>query len=224
MHGLGGDGLPEASQFTDIVYAAKKSREGAPFYRVRRLVEQLAHDLGCEFVFTPIEQALDTPVAAPFDQARSALVKTTDGRHIGIVGELKQSVMKHFKLPHYVAAATLDTAELEQAYNRSHATYRPLSRFPSTAQDISLKVPVTVLYQQIFSLAVDAASAIDAIVDIQVLPVIIYQPEDGNEQMKTITLRIKLTPQEETLTSKTIGNIVKRITDEVCAKTGAILV
>lgn len=221
-HGTGEDGLPEASQFTDIVYAAKKSRDGAPFYRMRRLVEQLAHDLGCELAFTSIEQALDIPTAAPFDQARSAVVETADGRYIGIVGELKQSVIKQFKLPHYVAAATLDTAELEQAYNRSRKTYHPLSRFPSTAQDISLKLPVTVSYQQAFSSVTKAVRAIDIAVDIQVLPVSIYQPGD-HEQVKTITFRIQVTPQEETLTGKSVGNLVKRIADEVCAETGAIL-
>ena len=105
MHGLGEDGLPVASQFTDIVYAAKKPGAGAPFYTIRRLVEQLAHDLGAELVFKPIEQELTLPVAAPFDQSRSALVETTDGQFIGMVGELKQSVIKNFKLPTYVAAA-----------------------------------------------------------------------------------------------------------------------
>ena len=62
MHGLGEDGLPEASQFTDMVYAAKKPGAGAPFYKIRRLVEQLAHDLGTELVFKPIEQERNFPL------------------------------------------------------------------------------------------------------------------------------------------------------------------
>ena len=220
MHGLGEDGLPEASQFTDIVYAAKKPGTGAPFYKIRRLVEQLAHDLGAELVFKPIEQDLNFPVTAPFDQSRSALVETTDGQFIGTVGELKQSVIKNFKLPAYVAAASLDTAGLEAVYANHVSNYQPLSRYPSTSRDLSLKVPAQVNYASVYGCVKDV---IDSHQELQIVitPISIYQP-DGDSSTKTITFNIKFTSLERTLTDKDIAPIIDEIVMTTATNLGAI--
>ena len=208
MHGLGEDGLPEASQFTDIVYAAKKPGAGAPFYTIRRLVEQLARDLGTELVFEPIEQERNFPVTAPFDQSRSALVETTDGTFIGLVGELKQAVIKNFKLPTYVAAASLDMAGLEAAYAKRDSHYQPLSRYPSTTRDISLKIPSTVRYQQLLQTLDEVVRGVDMAVRIE--PLTIYQPEDDAEQ-KTMTWRLTFTSLARTLADKDIAPVMQQI-------------
>ena len=219
MHGLGEDGLPEASQFTDIVYAAKKPGAGAPFYTIRRLVEQLAHDLGAELVFKPIEQERNFPVTAPFDQSRSALVETTDGQFIGMVGELKQPVIKNFKLPAYVAAASLDTAGLEAVYAKRGSHYQPLSRYPSTSRDISLKVPAQVNYASVHDCV---KRVIDSHQELQIVitPISIYQP-DGDNSTKTITFNIKFTSLERTLTDKDIAPIIEEISARAADKFGA---
>ncbi len=208
MHGLGDDGLPEASNFTDIVYAAKKPGQGAPFYKVRRLVEQLAHDLGAELIFKPIEKELDFPVTAPFDQTRSALVETTDGIFIGMVGELKQSVIKNFKLPSYVAAATLDTAGLEKAHAAHRSNYKPLSRFPSTDRDISLKVNSQTRYADVLQKIRQITDNADFDIDVQ--PVAIYQSE-SDQTTKTLTFRLIFTSHDKTLTDADIKPIMTAI-------------
>ncbi len=208
MHGLGEDGLPEASNFTDIVYAAKKPGQGAPFYKVRRLVEQLAHDLGAELIFKPIEQQLNFPVTAPFDQNRSALVETTDGTFIGMVGELKQSVIKNFKLPSYVAAATLDTAGLEKAHTAHRSNYKPLSRFPSTDRDVSLKVNSQTRYADVLQKIHQITDNVN--VDIDVQPVSVYQSE-SDQTTKTLTFRLIFTSHDKTLTDTDIKPIMTAI-------------
>ncbi|MBB1563861.1 hypothetical protein HG434_001165, partial [Candidatus Saccharibacteria bacterium] len=208
MHGLGEDGLPEASQFTDIVYAAKKPGAGAPFYTIRRLVEQLARDLGAEVVFKPIEEELTFPATAPFDQSRSALVETTDGTFIGIVGELKQSVIKNFKLPTYVAAASLDTAGLEAVYAKRDSHYQPLSRYPSTTRDISLKVPSAVKYQQLLQTLDEVVR--DVAMEVRIEPLTIYQSEEDVAQ-KTITWRLTFTSLARTLADKDIAPVMQQI-------------
>ena len=221
MHGLGEDGLPEASQFTDIVYAAKKPGAGAPFYTIRRLVEQLARDLGAELVFKPIEQELAFPVATPFDQSRSALVETTNGTFIGIVGELKQSVIKNFKLPTYVAAASLDTAGLEAVYAKRASHYQPLSRYPSTSRDISLKLPAHVDYASV-------AQSIDRVletmeIDVAFHVVSIYQPPNGTST-KTLTFRLVFTSHQRTLVDSDITPIIESIQQVMQQTYGAELV
>ena len=165
MHGLGQDGLPEASNFTDLVYAAKKPGLGAPFYKVRQLLDQLGRDLNLKFVYKPIKNNLNFPVTAPFDQSRSALVETIDGKFIGMVGELKQSVIKGFKLPSYTAAATLDTAGLESAHQASRSQYKPLSRYPSTSQDISVTVRSSVKFSDVDNSVAGAVLEFDGAVN-----------------------------------------------------------
>lgn len=221
MHGLGEDGLPEASQFTDIIYAAKKPGAGAPFYVIRRLVEQLVHDLGAELVFKPIEEELNFPVTAPFDQSRSALVETTDGTFIGIVGELKQSVIKNFKLPAYVAAASLDTAGLEAVYAKHGSHYQPLSRYPSTSRDISLKLPTNINYASV-------AQGIDRIlktveIDAAFHAVSIYQPSN-DATTKTLTFRLVFTSHQRTLVDSDITPIIESIQQTMQQTYGAELV
>ena len=221
MHGPGEDGLPEASQFTDIVYAAKKPGAGAPFYVIRRLVEQLARDLGAELVFKPIEEEFNFPVTAPFDQSRSALVETTDGAFIGLAGELKQSVIKNFKLPVYVAAASLDTAGLEAVYAKRDSHYQPLSRYPSTTRDISLKAPSAVKYQQLLQTLDEVVQDVDMAVRIE--PLTIYQSEDDAAQ-KTITWRLTFTSHERTLVDKDITPVMQRIEQIAKDRWGAEIV
>ena len=221
MHGLGEDGLPEASQFTDIVYAAKKPGAGAPFYQIRRLVEQLARDLGAELVFKPVEQELNFPVTAPFDQSRSALVETIDGQFIGMVGELKQSVIKNFKLPACVAAASLDTAGLEAIYARHDSHYQPLSRYPSTTRDISLKVPSTVRYQQLLQTVDEVVQDVD--MEVRLEPLTIYQSENDAVQ-KTMTWRLTFTSHERTLVDKDITPVMQRIEQIAKDRWGAEIV
>ncbi len=213
MHGLGEDGLPEASNFTDIVYGAKKPGQGAPFYKVRRLVEQLGRDLGFALIFKPIEQPLNFPATAPFDQTRSALVETTDGTFIGMVGELKQSVIKNFKLPSYVAAATLDTAGLEKLFASKKSNYQPLSRYPSISQDISLKVSNDTPYSKVY----DCVTAIDTKdTSVKIAPVVIYQPENDSST-KTITLRLTFTNMQRTLSDKDVAPIMEEISQRAKA-------
>ena len=209
MDDLGEDGLPKASNFTDIVYAAKKPKSGAPFYRVRRLVEQLANDLGAKLVFKPIQQPLDSPVAAPFEQSRSARIETTDGRCIGIVGELQQSVIKNFKLPAYTAAATLDTAGLEEMYAQRTTTYRQLSRYPSTSRDVSLTVPVATPYRSVYQ-AIQRVIRRAVDIDIVVTPMVIYQPT-SDSSTKTLTFHLVFTSQQKTLTDADIAPVLSAV-------------
>ena len=221
MHGLGEDGLPEASQFTDIVYAAKKPGAGAPFYKIRRLVEQLACGLGAELVFKPIEQERNFPVTTPFDQSRSALVETTDGQFIGIVGELKQSVIKNFKLPAYVAAASLDTAGLEAVYAKQGSHYQPLSRYPSTSRDISLKLPTDVNYASVAQGIDRVLKAVE--IDAAFHVVSIYQPPNDTST-KTLTFRLVFTSHQRTLVDSDITPIIESIQQTMQQAYGAELV
>jgi phenylalanyl-tRNA synthetase beta chain len=147
-------------------------------------------------------------VTAPFDLSRSALLETEDGTFIGMMGELKQSVLKNFKLPAYTAAMTLDLEGLEKAFLAARQTYQPLSRYPSVTQDISLTVPTDTTYEAVFK-KVHTSVASDGI-DAKITPVSIYQSDEGSTT-KTITLRLTFASHEKTLSDKDIAPIMQKI-------------
>ncbi len=217
------DGLPSEMEFVDVVYTSKKPKDGAPYYYVRRLVTQLGSDLGFDLVFSTITDAMDYPLTAPFDLSRSALVTTDTGEFIGMIGELKQSVIKNFKLPEYTAAMTLDLVGVVVAYQVSGVRYMPLSRFPSTVQDISLKVATNVEYKTLRG-TVDAAlaAAVGDTCQAEVTPLTIYQGEE--DTAKTTTFRIILTSYDKTLTDTEASAYVDAVAVAAASQCGAVRV
>ncbi len=206
------NGLPKEMQFVDAVYASKQAREGAPYYYMRRLVTQLALDHGYTLRFKAIDTPIDYPVTSPFDLSRSALVEADEGVFIGMIGELKQSVIRDFKLPQYVAAMTLDLEELHEAIVKPRSTYQPLSRYPSTSRDVSIAVSADVPYDSVYGAAKAFAGTLAESMTIE--PIGIYQPEES--VTKNITLRVTILSYERTLSGKDITSAMDRFTQTVC--------
>lgn len=208
------DGLPAELEFVDAVYASKHSHNGAAFYMIRRYVDSLAKDLGIgPLTYKPITDALDFPVTAPFDLSRSAMVETKEGTFIGMVGELKQTVLKNFKLPAYCAAMTLDFEGLLTAAIRAMGGYTPLSRFPKVAQDLSLKISNDVTYAELEQLARSALEASElygkGVMTLE--PLTIYQPKDSNE--RTVTFHLEVASYERTLTDQEVTAVLDHIAE-----------
>jgi phenylalanyl-tRNA synthetase beta chain len=134
------EGLPKEIEYVDAVYTSRQEKEGAPYYYMRHLVTQLAKDLGFTLKFSPATQSEHIAAMAPFDPLRSAVVYTRQGDEVGIIGELKQTVLSAFKLPVYTAAMSLSMSALQAAAQQQRVNYAPLSRYPMSSQDISLKV------------------------------------------------------------------------------------
>lgn len=205
------NGLPSELEFVDVVYASKTPQDGAAYYHIKRLLEQLGRDLGFSLVFKPIEKEMDYPVTAPFDQARSALVETNDGIFIGMIGELKQTVIKNFKLPVYSAAMTLDLKGLQKAFETRSSNYQPLSRYPRVSQDISIKVATDISYQAIFQ---TSFKSIDQHYNPSVTPISIFQSSQDKTH-KTITLHIELVSYQQTLTSQQAHTVIDEVGEKL---------
>ena len=221
------DGLPSERTFVDAVYAAKKARASAPYYRVQRMAVRLLSSLGAQFELAPMAaenddgkelSGVEFEVAAPFDRQRSAWMLCGKER-LGIVGEFKQAVRRNFKLPEYAAGFSIDFDQL-LAQPRDEQAYRPLSRFPSTSRDVSLRAPHDVSYAELYHVvqaAVDE-SAGDIIVTIE--PRAIFQPAN-DRSIKTTTFRLRMTHYERTLTDADAKPIVDRVATMALAKLGA---
>lgn len=213
------DGLPIESDMLELVYASKKSLKGAPYYRARRYVEVMLDELGVNARFIPIEEQLKTAFAAPFDPHRSALVIAGDGVPLGIVGELRPAIKKAFKLPDYVAGASLNIDALSRS-SVSAISYRPLSRYPSTWQDVCFKVNADVSYDQLFAAISSAAN--DADLDITVELIDIYQ-QDGSAH-RQLTYRITMTDYTQTITAERANQVIASIIKKAQQDCGAEVV
>lgn len=196
------DGLPAELEFVDIVYTSKKIQPGAAYYRAVRLAKRLAEDLGFSINLKPIAEPLDFPVTAPFDQARSALIESTAGVFVGMVGELKQSVLTNFKLPPYTAAITLDLEGLKKS--AKPLDYQPLGRYPSVTQDVCFKIDTKVSYSELNKCLHEVLAKCEYEYSLQ--PLDIYAPEDGDT--KNTTFRLELTHPERTLTTQDASDVV----------------
>ena len=203
------ENLPSEQTFVDGVYASKKPRAGAPFYKARKLVDRLLADINVEADFVKIAES-DADVPAPFDGQRSAWIVIKNGEKLGIVGELSQTARRNFKLPDYTAAFSLDVEKLQAnlAENREH-NYRPLSRYPSTTRDISLKMNSAVDYVSVYACAEEVAKKHREL-QISITPIAIYQPKD-DDSTKTVTLSVKFTSAERTLADKDTAPIIEEI-------------
>jgi phenylalanyl-tRNA synthetase beta chain len=206
-HASDDEGLPSEMAFVDAVYTSRNSHPGAAYYHVRKMLDQLSYDLGFGVIYKPIDAPLDFPVTAPFDLSRSALVETTEGIFVGMIGELKPSVLKGFKLPAYTAAMTLDTSGILSAYSTPSRAYRALSKYPSVSQDISLKVASAVTYQQLLDVVHTAILQRTKGSDFELTPQSIYQAKDDTSH-KTISLRLRITNYEKTLTDADVTKLL----------------
>ena len=213
------ENLPSEQTFVDGVYASKKPRAGAPFYKARKLVDRLLADINVDADFVKIvESGADMP--APFDGQRSAWIVAKNGDKLGIVGELSQTVRRNFKLPDYTAAFSLDIEKLQVCLteNREH-NYRPLSRYPSTTRDISLKMQSAVDYASVYACAEEVAKKHREL-QISITPIAIYQPKD-DDSTKTVTLSVKFISAERTLADKDTAPIIEEIAAMAAEEFGA---
>lgn len=220
-HATDDDGLPSELEFVDAIYVSKKPRSGAAYYHMRKQLVNLAADLGFTLKLKPITSELDFPVTAPFDLSRSALVETRDGTFIGMVGELKQTVVRNFKLPKYSAAMTLDLSGLETAYETPRQTYTPLSKYPSVTQDISLRVAASVSYEEVFWTVWQALAEVQPENSLPTLsPLSIYQPDD-DLGYKTVTIRLQIASNDRTLTDGDVAGLLDHVAEVATKKIDA---
>ena len=219
-HGLTPEGVPEEMDMLALTFAAKKTT-GTAFYQAKTMLEYLGTSLGLELNYEAIESEPNNPLTAPFEYRRSALVtdKKT-GTFLGIVGEYKKSVVRNFKLPETVAGFEIGMKALYEAVHKLKPGYKPVSRYPGTERDICFQVGQVIAYGQIVELVRKKLSVLE--LETSVEPVDIYQADASST--KNITLRIKLTSHNKTLTGDEVNAIVEDIAGTISDRVGATIV
>ena len=214
--GLNKEGLPIENNYIDLVYSSKKDKPGAPFYVTKKLINNLGKDLGVKFEFEKIVNHIDKQILALFDIDRSSLIKIDNGDIVGLVGELKQSVIKNFKLPQYISAASIDIDILQKNMSKNIGdSYHPLSKFPSMWRDISIEIDLAVSYKDVLNVVKNSLkNQDDEFISIRLVD--IYRAKDSS--LKTITLNISMTNYNRTLTATDASRIIENINKAVSVK------
>ena len=214
--GLNKEGLPIENNYIDLVYSSKKDKPGAPFYVAKKIIDNLGKDLGVKFEFEKIVNQIDKQILAPFDIDRSSLIIIDNGDIVGLVGELKQSVIKNFKLPQYISAASIDIDILQKNISKNIGdSYHPLSKFPSTRRDISIEIDLAVSYKDVLNVVKNSLQKQDDEF-ISISLVDIYRAKDSS--FKTITLNISMTNYNRTLTATDASRIIENINKAISVK------
>jgi phenylalanyl-tRNA synthetase beta subunit len=126
---------------------------------------------------------------------------------VGIVGEFKPAVQKRLKLPQ-------STAGFEVFLNvcgRADNAYTPLSRFPSTSQDICLEVKNELTFGEFkyaFEELINTQLSADQLIKVEPLDIFTSEAIEGN---KRITYRVTLTSYERTLTDEVLNKILDSV-------------
>jgi phenylalanyl-tRNA synthetase beta chain len=218
QHGLTHEGVPAEMDMVALTLARKKPAPGAAYYQAKRMLEYLASRLGFDLVYEPLTDDPNQPVSAPFEPKRSARISDKKtGVFVGVVGEYKKSVARAFKLPEYAAGFEIGSLPLLDAVQDHGSHYRPLSRYPSTERDMCFQVAADLPYGQVVDAAQKALTNTD--LETALVPVDIYQA-DGSA-VKNVTLRVKLTAYDHTLTGDEATQLVDRIVTNVVQGTQA---
>jgi len=209
VHGNDEDGLPGELNMIALAFASKENNNSAAYFMARKYLDYLAESLGFTLTYSAIAEEPGYPVTAPFDHNRSALVTIKEvDVFLGIVGEYKDAVNKKLKLPSQSAGFEVGLDHLLEAMSKKQGSYEPLSKYPSTEQDITFKVVDTISYDSLNNSVRQKLQETDFQWDI--LPKSIYQ-KDG-QSTKNITLGIKLSHYERTLTTNEVNKLVDEIT------------
>jgi phenylalanyl-tRNA synthetase beta chain len=179
------------------------------FYKAKNYLTHLADSLGAKFVFKPSKPFGEESY---FESKRSADVFLGD-KQIGIVGEIKNSVLKNLKLPVKVTAFEMSTESLA-TIKKSGVAYQPQSQYPSVERDLTFRVSSDLPYAELENLI--CQTLLGQKLWSQLVPVSIYQGDD--KTTKNISFRLTFASHDKTLTGKEITEIINKITSEAKLK------
>lgn len=211
---LGDDQLPRERLGLSYIFSADTKAaaayEGAPFYQARYELYHVFSSLHVPITLQPLEGEQSAwwlqNLTVLFEPKHAALIRSGEVV-LGIVGEFSAAVRRNFKLPDMIAGFELDLGAISGLSPRPY--YRPLLRFPAIDQDVCLRVPHDVTYENLVQLIVQEFVA-DERLRVTISPLDIYQrPEDPHHRQ--MTFRISWQHHERTLTTEEVNAWVAKV-------------
>ena len=106
----------------------------------KKYIQSILDNFGVEYEIKPFLESKDK-TNSYFESKRSANIETTDGELIGHVGEIKQRILREFKLQAPTAAFEIDLGKLLALQGASAKDFS-FSQYPSVARDLTLTLPL----------------------------------------------------------------------------------
>ncbi len=216
-NGYNDEGVPVETHSFGLVFAEKQAGSSTTYYLAKNIVEYIASRLNVHLKYIPLVSKIYA-TARPFEDKRSAtIIDVASNQPIGVVGEYKNSVVKAFKLPRTCAGFEIDLDSLFNAACQAGNRYTPISRFPGVERDICFKVAKTLAYDSIIDSLGQSLAKTGYSYNIE--PLDIYCAKDC--KTKNITVRVKLTSFDHTLTGKEVMDTTETLINDVIKKTKA---
>ena len=211
------EGVPKVLESTALVVAAdnRSKTAGSAFYLAKKYLDLIVNS---EFELHPLTSETDTnPLFAPFEPKRSALI-IKNGDLIGVIGEYKLSVINHLKLPQFSAGFEISTTALDHLYE-ARSEYKPLSRFPSTTQDLTIAVQGKTFAEISNQINSNLKEILNDSTSFNIKPIDIYQAESS--EPLHYTFRIKFSNHDRTLTDKEVSKTLDELSVKLQEKISA---
>jgi phenylalanyl-tRNA synthetase beta chain len=212
----GSDKLPKENNLLALVFtSSEKDDRGAAYYEARKYLDFLANNvLNQKLDYRQLKDHQDV-VVAPFEPTRSAVVTTSSGEILGVIGEYRSSIISSLKLPKKTAGFEINLDKLQSS--RSAKQYYSINKYPETIGDITLKTLSDTSFRE---LEEAVAATLNKLSDEQgyicsITALDVFQRDDDKRHKHT-TFRISLSHPDKTLTTSEANNIFDKI--EVSAK------
>ncbi|HSX47467.1 MAG TPA: hypothetical protein VLF63_01695, partial [Patescibacteria group bacterium] len=135
------------------------------------------------------------------------------GEFLGIIGEFKDKVKNSLKLPFHTSGFEIDLKMLSKYL--SSQKYMPLSRFPYVYQDITLQLPSSIIYQEVYDQLSTAINEIKPKNSTTYLtPLSIYIDPKIPDQ-KNVSFRLKIANYDRTLTDDEVNNLLNSASEKI---------
>ena len=186
------------------------------FFDAKGVVERLCEALGTVVRFETTEEPFMTP-------GQTAAVVSTDGRQLGLVGQVSSTVADARGLPRHdrVFVAELDLDRLAAGRTSAADATRPLPRHPFVVRDLSIVVADT-LPAEIIRGTIQAAGANTPAALVQTTFFDRYQGRGVPEHAVSLSARLTFQAPDRTLTDGDVQESVDTILAALVKQHGAV--
>ena len=173
------------------------------FYKAKYLLHELERSLRLKLTLKPLESS------SLFEPLRSVEI-WLDSEFLGVLGEIKLSVLSRFKLSAPLSALELNLEPLTLQHP-SQKLNLTLSKFPSTSRDLTFRVPLETPFETIESAILETLKPLEKTEQLlfSLTPLSIYKKPLG--KTKNLSFRLKLSSLEKTFTSAEVSAIIEQI-------------
>ena len=173
----------------------------ADFYDLKGVVESLLAHVGAGSLHVVPTRA------RPFLSEGKAADMLLSGETVGWLGAVRRELLAEFDLPGPVFYAEIRIQAILSVHAAS-GSYRPLPKFPPVFRDVACVFPAGVPVGDVLSMVRAVAPEVEEATVFD-----IFTGEKIGEGMKSVAIRVKLQPEDRTLTDPEVHSIHTKIVD-----------